>query len=66
MIPEDKLMIETDAPYLAPEPNRGKRNEPAMVKYTAEKIANLRGITLEELAKITNENTKRFYKIFDE
>lgn len=56
-------MIETDCPYLSPEPNRGKRNEPANVKYTAEKIALLRGISIEELAKITSENTKRFYRI---
>ena len=63
LVPEDKLMIETDCPYLCPEPNRGKRNEPAMVKYTAEKIAELREITLEELATITSENTKRFYGI---
>ena len=63
LVPEDKLMIETDCPYLCPEPNRGKRNEPAMVKYTAEKIAELRAITLEELATITSENTKRFYGI---
>ena len=61
LVPEDKLMIETDCPYLCPEPHRGKRNEPAMVKYTAEKIAELRGVTLEELAKKTNENTKNFY-----
>lgn len=56
-------MIETDSPYLTPEPNRGKRNEPAMVKYTAQKIAEIRNQTLEELAKITSENTKRFYNI---
>ena len=63
LVPQDKLMIETDCPYLSPEPNRGKRNEPANVKYTAEKIANLRGITVEELAKITTRNTKQFYQI---
>ena len=56
-------MIETDSPYLSPEPNRGKRNEPANVRYTAEKIAALRNISLEELAKITKENTIKFYRI---
>lgn len=63
LVPEDKLMIETDCPYLCPEPNRGKRNEPAMVKYTAQKIAELRELSLEELAKITSENTRKFYRI---
>lgn len=63
LVPEDKLMIETDCPYLTPEPNRGKRNEPANVRFTAEKIAELRGITIEELAKITYENTRKFYNI---
>ncbi len=62
-IPIDKLLVETDAPYLSPEPNRGKRNEPANVLYTAQKIAELRGISLEELAKITTSNAKRFYRI---
>lgn len=56
-------MVETDCPYLTPEPNRGKRNEPAMVRYTAEKIALLRNQGLEEISKITVENTKRFYNI---
>ena len=63
LVPEEKLMIETDCPYLCPEPNRGKRNEPANVKYTAEKIAELRGISLEELAKMTSDNISRFYRI---
>lgn len=63
LVPEDKLMIETDCPYLCPEPNRGKRNEPANVRFTAEKIAEIREISLEELAKMTTENTKRFYEI---
>lgn len=63
LIPEDKLMVETDCPYLCPEPYRGKRNEPSMVRYTAEKIAELRGVKIEELAKVVVENTKRFYGI---
>lgn len=63
LVPEDKLMVETDCPYLCPEPYRGKRNEPSMVKYTTEKIAELREVKIEELAKVVVENTKRFYGI---
>lgn len=63
LVPEDKLLIETDAPYLTPEPFRGKRNEAAYVVHTAQKIADLREISLEKLAEITTENAKRFYRI---
>ena len=62
-VPLDKLLIETDSPYLTPEPFRGKRNNSSYVKYTAEKIAQLRGMTVEEIARITMENGKRFYNI---
>ena len=62
-VPLDKLLIETDSPYLTPEPYRGKRNNSGYVKYTAAKIAELRGMTTEEIAKITMENGKRFYNI---
>ena len=55
-IPLDKLIIETDAPYLTPEPYRGKRNEPMFVKYVAEKIAEVRGTTFEEIANMTSQN----------
>lgn len=54
--PADRLLIETDAPYLAPVPYRGKRNEPAFVAETARKLAQLRGVTAEEIARITSEN----------
>ncbi len=54
-------MIETDCPYLAPEPYRGKRNEPSLIINTAKKISELRGISLEKLAQITTQNTKKFY-----
>jgi TatD DNase family protein len=55
-VPLDRLLIETDAPYLAPVPFRGKPNQPAYVKHTAQAIADLRGITFDELAKATTEN----------
>ena len=62
-VPLDKLLIETDSPYLTPEPNRGKRNEPIYVRYVAGTIAELRGIPFEELATKTSENTKRLFRI---
>ncbi len=63
MVPQDRLLIETDSPYLTPEPYRGQRNHSANVRFTCEKIAELKGISLEELAKITLENGKNFYGI---
>lgn len=63
MIPMDKLLIETDSPYLAPEPNRGKRNDCRNVKYVAQRIADVKGITLEEVAKATYENAMRIFEI---
>ena len=59
----DKLILETDCPYMAPTPHRGKRNEPIYVQYVAEKIAQIKGISVEEVAKATNENTKKAYKM---
>lgn len=59
IIPEDRLLIETDCPYLTPEPNRGKRNEPKNVWDTLRKISEIRNINVEELAYITNRNTKK-------
>jgi TatD DNase family protein len=63
VVPLDRLMIETDAPYLTPEPYRGKRNEPMFVKHTCQKMAMLKGISYEEMAKITLDNAKTFFKI---
>ncbi len=63
MIPEDRLLIETDSPYLAPEPVRGTRNNSINVKYVAEKIAKVKNKTIEEIAKITNENAKKIFNI---
>lgn len=62
-IPVEHLMIETDAPYLAPHPYRGKRNEPALVLLVAEEIARLKGLTIEEIAQVTTTNAKKFFKI---
>ena len=62
-VPLDKFLVETDCPYLTPEPYRGKRNEPMFVKYAAEKIAEIRGISFEELSKATNKNTKELFRI---
>ncbi len=62
-IPDDYLLIETDAPYLAPEPYRGRRNEPAYLVHTAERIAALRGISLTDIARITTLNAKRLFGI---
>ncbi len=62
-IPDDYLLIETDAPYLTPEPFRGRRNEPAYVSYTANELALLRGVTPEDIARITALNAKRLFGI---
>lgn len=60
-IPLEYLLIETDAPYLTPVPFRGKENQPAYVKYVAEEIAKLRGISFEEVDRVTSENAKRVF-----
>ncbi|WP_445002324.1 TatD family hydrolase [Exiguobacterium alkaliphilum] len=62
-VPLDRLLVETDCPYLTPTPFRGKRNEPAYVTYVAEEIAALRGISLEELAEATTANAKRLFRL---
>jgi len=62
-IPDDRLLVETDSPFLAPSPHRGKRNEPAFVVHTLEKVAELRDRSVEEIATLTTTNAKRFYKI---
>lgn len=61
-IPLEYLLLETDDPYLAPVPFRGKENQPMYVKYVAEEIANLRGITPKEVAKTSTENAKKIFK----
>lgn len=62
-VPRERLLVETDSPYLAPEPVRGRRNEPGNVYYVAEKIASLRGESLEELAAYTTKNAMDVYGI---
>ncbi len=63
VVPLDRLLIETDSPYLSPVPHRGERNNPLNVRKTLETIADLRGISYDELEKITMENGKRFFGI---
>ena len=63
VVPLDKMLIETDSPYLTPHPNRGKRNEPAYVRLVAEEIARLRGLTLEEVAQITMKNANQLFRL---
>ena len=62
-IPLVRIVIETDCPYLTPEPFRGKRNEPIYVEYIAKKIAEIKEITVEDVTKITTENAKKLYRI---
>ena len=61
-IPQDKILIETDSPYLAPVPNRGKKNEPSFIKYTAEKLADIKKISTSDIVEITSNN---FNKLFN-
>ncbi|MCR1899522.1 TatD family hydrolase [Irregularibacter muris] len=62
-VPLDKLLIETDSPYLTPLPFRGKKNHPALVKYVAQKIAEIKNITVEEVAQQTTRNAKELFRI---
>ena len=63
MVPLDRILIETDSPYLAPEPKRGTRNDSRNVKYIAEKIAKFKGLTAEKIAQATYNNAKKIFKI---
>lgn len=62
-VPLDKMLIETDSPYLSPEPLRGTRNDSRNVKYIAQKIAEVKGISIDEVARITYENAKKVFNI---
>ncbi len=61
MAPLQRILVETDSPYLVPQPLRAKRNEPLFVKHVAEKLAELRGMTLEEIAQVTTANAIRLF-----
>ena len=61
--PLDRLVLETDSPYLAPEPNRGTRNDSTNLQYVAEKIAELKGTTAEEVIRVTEENARKLYRL---
>lgn len=63
MVPIDKILIETDSPYLAPEPVRGTRNDPRNVKYMAKKVAEVKNISVEEIAEVTCKNVKKLFCI---
>lgn len=63
LIPLDRLLTETDAPYVAPEPYRGQRNEPVYVKEVAKKLAEIKGVSYDEIERITTANAKRIFKI---
>jgi TatD DNase family protein len=60
-VPLDRLIVETDSPFLAPVPNRGKRNEPSFVVHTADKVAELKGLMTNEFAQISTDN---FFRLF--
>jgi TatD DNase family protein len=62
-LPLDRLLLETDCPYMTPEPHRGKRNDSSYINLVAQKIADIKGISSEEVARITTENAKRLFKI---
>lgn len=63
MIPKDRILLETDAPYLSPVPLRGKRNHSSYIKYVAERVGELMNMTTDEVIKLTEENAKRFFGI---
>jgi len=62
-IPADRILVETDSPWLAPVPHRGLKNEPQYVVEVAQRLAEIRGIEVDELAKITTQNFQRLFKL---
>ena len=62
-VPLEKMFVETDSPYLTPVPHRGRRNEPAFVRFVAETIAKVKGVELAEVARVTSENVKKLFRI---
>ena len=65
LVPLDRILVETDCPFLAPEPFRGKRNELAYVKYVVERVAEIKGLSFSEVEKVTEENARRLFGICD-
>jgi len=63
IVPDDRLLVETDCPFLAPVPKRGKRNEPSYVRYVAETVAKIRNTPLETLAQTTTENARTLFSL---
>ena len=63
IIPLERLLIETDSPYLAPVPNRGKKNEPSFIKYTAEKLATIKDISYSEIVQSTTDNFNNLFSL---
>lgn len=66
VIPEDRLLVETDAPYLTPEPHRGRPNQPGYTRFVAEAVAKFRGDSLEHIAAITHANAHRIFRLGDD
>jgi TatD DNase family protein len=62
-LPLESLLVETDAPFITPEPFRGKRNEPSYVRYTARKVAEVKGVSFEKIAEVTSENALKVYRL---
>lgn len=62
-MPFDRILLETDSPYLTPSPNRGKRNEPENLKYILKKAAEIKEISADRMAEFTSENAKRVYRL---
>ena len=65
-LPLEKFLVETDCPYLTPHPHRGKRNEPAYVKLVAQEVARVKGLSLEEVARITSDNAQALFALSPE
>jgi TatD DNase family protein len=62
-VPLERMFVETDSPYLTPVPHRGKRNEPAFVRFVAETIASIKGMSVEQIAETTTRNVQNLFKI---
>ena len=62
-VPLERMLVETDAPYLAPDPYRGKRNEPSYVEFVARKVAEVKGMDLTKVAEVTTENAMKLFRL---